>query len=209
MATTSSSTTSPPAPAQRSAGAAPRSTMSIWLLAPINPLEPPFYLAQVPSCIVVAAADAASARQIAAASAFSIDAEAWMDEGLSSCDVLAPAEPGIVARDFSPYVAVPVPVDLGPPPVNKDVPHLQPEGTVAVGTTLTCTMGNWDNMSAEPHSYALAWQSDGAPNSQSGETYAVLPPDIGHVITCVVTATNAAGSTVAPPSNAATVSDGA
>jgi len=186
---------------------APRSTLSIWLLAPLNPLEPPFYLAQVPSCIVVAATDAANARQIAAASAFSIDAEAWMDEGLSSCDVLAPAEPGIVARDFSPYTPAVVPVDLGPPPVNRDVPLVQGDG--AIGATLTCTMGNWDNMSVEPHSYAFAWQSDGYPNSMTGETYAVLPPDVGHSISCVVTATNPAGSTAAPPSNAVTVSDGA
>jgi hypothetical protein len=64
-------------------------------------------------------------------------------------------------------------------------------------------------MQAEPHSYSYAWQTDGAPNSMAGETYAVLPPDVGHVITCVVTATNAAGSTAAPPSNEVTVSDGA
>jgi hypothetical protein len=205
MATSSSSHADAAKPSASTHQSA-RSTTSIFILAPINPLEPPFYLAQVPSCLVVAAADAESARRIASQSALSLDAEAWLDEGLSSCDILAPAEPGIIARDFMPIPPAPAPVvDLGPPPSNKDVPLVQPEGTVAVGTTLTATMGNWDNMQVEPHSYTYAWQTDGAPNSAGGETYAVLPPDIGHVITCIVTATNPAGSTAAPPSNAVTV----
>ena len=37
------------------------------------------------------------------------------------------------------------------PPVNVDVPHVS--GTGTVGSTLNCTMGNWQN---EPTSYAYA-----------------------------------------------------
>jgi hypothetical protein len=86
------------------------------------------------------------------------------------------------------------------PPQNKDVPY--GGGTAEVGGTLTCTMGNW---TGEPTGYAYAWQTDGAPNSAIGDTYAVVPGDAGHSITCIVTATNAQGSTAAPPSNAVTI----
>jgi hypothetical protein len=86
------------------------------------------------------------------------------------------------------------------PPVNRDVPYVS--GTGTVGSTLTCTMGNWDNMYAEPHSYAYAWSGSG---SASGDTYVVDAADAGTDITCVVTATNDLGSTAAPPSNAVTI----
>lgn len=86
------------------------------------------------------------------------------------------------------------------PPVNIDVPYVS--GTGAVGSTLNCTMGNWDNMSAEPHSYAYAWSGAG---TATGDTYVVGAADTGTDITCVVTATNALGSTAAPPSNAVTI----
>jgi len=91
------------------------------------------------------------------------------------------------------------------PPVNVDVPAVSgPDGiTATVGQTLTCTMGTWNGV---PSSYAYAWQSDGAPNSAVGDTYAVVAGDVGHGISCIVTATNNLGSTEAPPSNAVTVS---
>src|SRR4029077_57762 len=65
------------------------------------------------------------------------------------------------------------------PPVNVDVPHVS--GTGTVGSTLTCTMGNWDNMSAEPHSYAYAWSGSG---TVTGDTYVVSAADAGTNITC-------------------------
>jgi hypothetical protein len=85
-------------------------------------------------------------------------------------------------------------------PTNRDVPHLQGNGTV--GETLTCTKGNWNG---EPTSYAYAWKSNAAAVGGTGDTYTVAESDVGHSITCVVTATNAAGSTTAPPSNAVAV----
>lgn len=87
------------------------------------------------------------------------------------------------------------------PPVNVDVPYVS--GTGAVGSQLTCTMGNWQN---EPTSYSWQWMSEADPAAPaSGDaTYIVAPGDEGKNITCIVTATNAAGSTAAPPSNAIT-----
>jgi hypothetical protein len=87
------------------------------------------------------------------------------------------------------------------PPVNVDVPYVDGDGTA--GSTLSCTMGNWDN---EPTSYQYAWQTDGVPNSATGDTYNVVPGDAGKSIACIVTATNESGSTTAPVSNAVAIS---
>jgi hypothetical protein len=91
----------------------------------------------------------------------------------------------------------PSPASVAGPPVNRDVPYAS--GTGAVGSTLNCTMGNWYG---EPSSYAYRWLSDGSPalNGESAN-YVVVTGDQGHTFTCVVTATNANGSTAAPPSN--------
>ena len=83
-------------------------------------------------------------------------------------------------------------------PVCIDVPFVS--GTPAVDSTLTCTMGNWGNMDIEPVSYAYAWSSGGTESS-----YLVTAADAGATITCVVSATNAGGTTAAPPSNAVMV----
>jgi hypothetical protein len=85
------------------------------------------------------------------------------------------------------------------PPVNRDVPQVS--GDPIVGGTLACTMGNWDNMSAEPHSYAYQWKSDASNVGVGSANYVAAESDVGKTITCVVTATNALGSTAAPPSN--------
>lgn len=83
------------------------------------------------------------------------------------------------------------------PPVNVDVPHAQ-----LTGSTASCTMGNW---TGEPTSYSYAWHRDGVANGGTDATYTVQPDDSGHSLACVVTATNALGSTVAPMSNAVAV----
>jgi hypothetical protein len=85
-------------------------------------------------------------------------------------------------------------VPLTAPPVNRDVPYASQSGM-----TLDCTMGNWDN---EPTSYAYEWSVDGAKTSSGSQsTLAVTADDAGRTATCVVTATNAIGSTEAPASN--------
>ena len=129
-------------------------------------------------------------------------------------------QPAIVARegdDLTPAMTqnqndVAMLVACGPPPgsqapINKDVPFV--DGAGSVGGTLTCTMGNWTGMDAEPHSYAYQWLSDGESELGTGDSYTVVASDSGTSISCVVTATNANGSTEAPPSNAVVINGGA
>jgi hypothetical protein len=86
-------------------------------------------------------------------------------------------------------------------PINTTIPYVSPE-TAAVGDTLSCTMGEW---SGEPTSYAYAWFLDGAETGAAGSSYTLVAGNEGHTVTCVVSATNTAGSATAPPSNAVTV----
>jgi hypothetical protein len=79
------------------------------------------------------------------------------------------------------------------PPANVDVPFVS-----QTGATLFCTMGNW---TGQPTAYAYAWHNDGVANGATDATYTVQPDDSGHSLACVVTATNALGSTDAPMSN--------
>jgi hypothetical protein len=82
------------------------------------------------------------------------------------------------------------------PPSNRDVPYVS--GTGAVGQQLSCTMGNWEGT---PSAYSYKWQANGTVVAQNGANYTVQSNDVGRSIACVVTATNAAGSGTAPPSN--------
>jgi len=85
---------------------------------------------------------------------------------------------------------------LAPPGV-VDVPYVS-----AVGATATCTTGNWVGT---PSSYAYQWKRDGVTNIWTNSaTYTMVGGDTGHQIGCVVTATNATGSTTAPMSNTVT-----
>jgi hypothetical protein len=83
-------------------------------------------------------------------------------------------------------------------PVNRDVPYAE-----QLAGELRCTMGNWEG---EPDQYEYAWHRDGTfVTSGTGSSYAVMTEDVGTTFTCVVTATNAQGATVAPPSNGVVV----
>jgi hypothetical protein len=82
-------------------------------------------------------------------------------------------------------------------PANTVAPVISQSGAV-----LTCTMGIWDG---EPTSYAYAWEVNAVTVGTDSPTYDVQAGDIGQTATCVVTATNAAGSTAAPPSNSLVV----
>ena len=101
------------------------------------------------------------------------------------------------------------------PPVNVDVPHAYgPSGdTAVVGEVLTCTLGNWDNMEAEPHSYTHQWirvnESDSTQEDTGGRAtnYTLVVADGGHSVLCYVTATNSVGST-GRSSNKVTVAGG-
>lgn len=100
-------------------------------------------------------------------------------------------------RDVIPQAEHPPP-GAPPPkieaPENVDIPYLSQSGGV-----LSCTMGNW---TAEPTSYAYQWVLDGMTNVGGNTSqYVVTAPDVGHSMICVVTAINASGSTIGPPSN--------
>ena len=75
-------------------------------------------------------------------------------------------------------------------PVNTAAPQLT--GTAAVGETLSCSQGGWEN---GPAGYAYKWLRDGAEIAgQTTSTYKVGTADEGHALSCAVTATNAGGS---------------
>jgi hypothetical protein len=91
----------------------------------------------------------------------------------------------------------------GPPPTeapgNVDVPAVTQDGD-----TLTCTMDSWSGV---PTGYAYAWKLDDADVGTDAATHTVTTDDAGKTATCVVTATNAIGSTAAPPSVGVVVTD--
>ena len=105
------------------------------------------------------------------------------DEGLEDMG-LDPQDPSGELTDPEPPATVPSVVD---------VPHAQ-----QAGNALNCTMGNW---TGEPTAYAYQWRIDGAVVGTDSAVYTVQAADVGKNATCTVTATNALGSTVAPPSN--------
>lgn len=82
-------------------------------------------------------------------------------------------------------------------PGNVDIPHVTQAGSV-----MNCTLGNW---TGEPTSYAFQWKMGAANVGTNASTYTVQAGDVGGTATCVVTATNAHGSTPAPPSNGVVV----
>jgi hypothetical protein len=95
------------------------------------------------------------------------------------------------ARDWAAEAAEPPPTA---PPVNVDIPYV-----AQAGSTLTCTMGNWEGT---PTAYSYQWIEDETVGIGGDDAvYVVTPADVGRSVTCVVTATNELGSTIAPPSN--------
>jgi hypothetical protein len=86
-------------------------------------------------------------------------------------------------------------------PAVIDTPYAQANAKPpVVGTVCSCTSGNW---TGSPTGYAYQWTRDGTNISlATSATYTLVAADVGgHQIRCVVTATNATGSTTAPPSN--------
>ena len=82
------------------------------------------------------------------------------------------------------------------PPTVIDTPHAQQDGEL-----LTCTMGNWTHA---PTGHAYQWKSGSTNIGTGGAQYVITSNDIGKVLTCAVTATNAAGS-ASSTSNGVTV----
>jgi beta-glucanase (GH16 family) len=66
-------------------------------------------------------------------------------------------------------------------------------GVPLAGQPLTCSPGTWRGDPAP--AFAYAWHSDGAPIAGAvTSTYTVAAGDVGHALSCRVTATNSAGS---------------
>jgi hypothetical protein len=99
-------------------------------------------------------------------------------------------------------------VSFSAPPGNTVAPAVT--GTYQRLQTLTTNDGTWTN---SPSSYAYQWQRDNSGGgsysniaSATASTYLLTATDVGCNVRCVVTATNAVGSTSAN-SNAAKVGD--
>lgn len=75
-------------------------------------------------------------------------------------------------------------------PANSTIPVLT--GSGRLGTVLTCSKGSWTHI---PTKYAFQWKRDGV--NITGATnahYLVATADMGHSLTCAVTASNLGGS---------------
>lgn len=80
------------------------------------------------------------------------------------------------------------------PPTNTVAPAIT--GTAEVGQTLTTNNGTWTGTPTP--TYARQWRrGDTDIEDETGTTYLLVEDDEGENITCVVTATNSAGSDVA------------
>jgi hypothetical protein len=86
-------------------------------------------------------------------------------------------------------------IDGGPILVSAPACSVAPAvtGATTLGATLSCSTGTW---SGSPTSYAYRWQRDGVNISgETASTYVIAAGDDGTTLRCVVTATNAFGST--------------
>ena len=81
---------------------------------------------------------------------------------------------------------------VAPAPVNSTLPVIS--GTTTLGSVLTTTNGTWTN---SPISYTYQWKRGATNIGTNTTTYTLVTADSGAAITCVVTATNASGSTPA------------
>lgn len=73
-------------------------------------------------------------------------------------------------------------------------------GSGVIGMQLTCSQGAWTN---NPTSYSYQWKRDGS-NLAVGAHYLVTAADVGHVLSCAVSAANKYGSVAATASNTVT-----
>lgn len=78
------------------------------------------------------------------------------------------------------------------PPINTAAPAIS--GTAALGQTLTCSPGSWDNSPT----FAFQWNREGtAIAGATAATYTVVADDLARALTCTVTASNGDGSAAA------------
>jgi hypothetical protein len=84
-------------------------------------------------------------------------------------------------------------------PVNTVAPVIS--GATTLGSVLTSTTGTWSN---SPSSFAYQWKRGATNVGTNANTYTLVTADSNAVMTCVVTATNAAGSSAPATSNSIT-----
>jgi hypothetical protein len=115
------------------------------------------------------------------------------DPGLSlACEVTASNHEGNQS-------AISAPLHI-PGAVPHGVEAPQVSGTPSVGQQLTCLRGIWTGK--PPPAFGYRWLRDGTSiASASADTYTVELADQGHLLSCVVTATNSEGATEAESSN--------
>ena len=78
-------------------------------------------------------------------------------------------------------------------PSNESPPVIS--GSTSVGSTLACAPGAWFSA---PTALNYSWSRDGTPVAGAdGDTYTITTADEGHALTCLVTASNAAGEATA------------
>jgi glucose/arabinose dehydrogenase len=125
--------------------------------------------------------------QVSNLSSFGVDASGHLYAAdIGSGTVYRIDSDGVAATDPTcPTVIVPV-----HPPVNTAPPQIA--GPPIPGARLTCVPGTWTGAS----SFAYQWLRDGADRA-AGVTYRPSVADVGHTLSCVVTASNADGSTQA------------
>ena len=89
------------------------------------------------------------------------------------------------ATSASSTVTLAAPSNTAPPAIT---------GSTVTGSTLTCSTGTWN---ASPSGYAYAWTADGTTIPGETDSTYVITDAAGVLVRCVVTATNATGSTPA------------
>ena len=118
------------------------------------------------------------------------------DEGKTLVCVVTATLEGLESKP-----ATSAPVTIIGLPVSTEAPSIS--GTAATGQTLSCSNGAWTE---SPTGYTYEWKLEGAVIPGASEsTYKVPAGDEGKKITCVVTATDGAGSGTPTPSAPVTV----
>jgi hypothetical protein len=83
------------------------------------------------------------------------------------------------------------------PPTVIDAPFVSQTGA-GTGSTVNCTLGNWNGA---PTSRTYQWKKDGVNIGTSAPSYTLLAADVGHIFLCIMTATNAIGTSGPVSSN--------
>lgn len=89
-------------------------------------------------------------------------------------------------------------------PANTVAPAIT--GTLGVGNVLTCSTGTWTGTATI--TYARQWKSNGVNVGTNSANYTPVSGDAEHNITCVVSATNAAGTVTATSNSVAIPAEG-